>query len=409
MAEAGCGPARPLAAGGAGRKTGLRRRERALLGRWVVAFVGGEVVGFGLAAPLGALAGWASDGASGASRAAVAILGGALAGAVEGSVVGWVQWRVLRGPLPAIGRRAWIVATAAGAALAWAIGMSLGTLASPSEEPSFAVIVAGAAVLGAALGALLGAGQWLVLRHQVARAERWVIANSLGWTIGMVVAFGGAGLTEEGTPVVAIVLVAALTGAAMALAPALATGRALLALAAESGGQERAPGGAPAAVVPRPPRPDRRDRLNRLANPTLVRLLRSPLHRLVSGRLLLLTMTSPRSGSTVTFPVGYARRDTELAVVSYRTRSWWRGLADGRPVTVRLRGRELPATGEVVVDEAAVAAQLPGLAGLLGRRRLTAAEAAERARDLVVVRLRVSGRVARRRDEGPRHARTGVR
>ena len=240
MAEARYGPTPTPAAGGAGGESALQRLSRSLLGRWVTAFIGGEIVGFGLAAPLGALAGWASDDASGASRTAIAILGGALAGVIEGSAVGWAQWRVLRGPLPAIGRRTWIVATAAGAALAWAIGMSLGTLASPSEEPPIAVVVAGAAILGAALGALLGAGQWLVLRLHVARAERWVLANALGWTIGMVVAFGGAGLVGEGTPVVAIVLVAALTGAAMALAPALATGRALLAFAAAAGGEERA-------------------------------------------------------------------------------------------------------------------------------------------------------------------------
>jgi MFS family permease len=389
MAEVDFGPARPSAAGAAGRESALKPSDRSLLGRWVAAFIGGEVVGFGLAAPLGALAGWASDDASGASRTAIAILGGALAGVIEGSAVGWAQWRVLRGPLPTIGRRAWIVATAAGAALAWAIGMSLGTLASPSDEPPFAVVVAGAAILGAALGALLGAGQWLVLRRRVARAERWVVANALGWTIGMVVAFGGGGLVGEGSPVVGIILVAALTGAAMALAPALATGRALLAFAAAAGGKEQASGGSRREVAPLPSRPDRRTRLNRLANPALVRLLRSPLHRLVSGRLLLLTMTSPKSGRTVTFPVGYTCRDVELLVVSYRTRSWWRGLAGGRPVTVRLRGRELAATGEVVTDEAEVAELLPGLAGLLGRRQLSAAEAAERARELVVVRLRV--------------------
>jgi hypothetical protein len=232
MAGVGYSPARPLIPG---RETGFGRWRQSLLTRWVVAFIGGEVVGFGLAALVAAVAGLAF----GHEHAAIAILGGALAGIVEGSAVGWAQWRVLRGPLPEIGRRSWIVATAAGATVAWAIGMSLGTFAAPSEEPPFAVVLVGAALLGAALGALLGAGQWLVLRRHVARAARWVIANALGWTIGMVIAFGGAGLAGEETPVVVIVLIATLTGAAMALAPALATGRVLLAFADAATGAER--------------------------------------------------------------------------------------------------------------------------------------------------------------------------
>lgn len=242
MARLSHGDARTARLGGWSLGVLPVNRSPSLLRRWVVAFVGGEVVGLGLAAPVGAAAMAMGDGETGARRVAVAILGGVLAGLVEGSAVGWAQWRVVRAPFPRIGRRAWIVATAAGAALAWAIGMSLGTLVGVEEEPPFAVVIVLAALLGGGLGALLGAGQWLVLRRHVRRSGRWVLANALGWTAGMVVAFGGSALVGEGVPVGVIALVGALTGAAMALAPAVATGRALLAFA-EDGRRRPLPAG----------------------------------------------------------------------------------------------------------------------------------------------------------------------
>jgi hypothetical protein len=358
-----------------------------LLRRWVLAFVGGEIVGFGLAAPVSAIGIMAVDAVHGPVRALAVIAAGVAAGIVEGGVVGWAQWRVLREPLPAVGRRAWIGATAATAALAWTVGMSLGTLAAPESEPPFAIVAVGAAAFGAVVGALLGAGQALVLREHVRHPERWVLANSLGWTIGMVVAFGGGGLVGEGVPVAAIVVVAALTGAVMALAPAVATGQALLAYDGQSGATGSAP---PLEAAELERRVARMNRLNRLANPVMRSMLGSPFHRLLSGRLMLVTLTSPKSGRTVTFPVGYVCEGDVLAVISYRTRTWWHAVEGGHPVTLTLRGRSVPATGVVVTDEAAVAEALPRLARLLGRRRLSAEEAAARAKEIVIVRFRVA-------------------
>jgi hypothetical protein len=129
----------------------------------------------------------------------------------------------------------------------------------------------------------------------------------------------------------------------------------------------------------------RLNRWTRRINPFLTWLLRSPLHRLASGRLLLLSVPRGEPGETVTFPVGYAVDGDGLAVVSYRARSWWRSLAGGAPVAIRLRGRARRAGIEVLTEEPAVAAVLGRLPALLGRRALTPEETAEQAREMVIV------------------------
>ena len=59
----------------------------------------------------------------------------------------------------------------------------------------------------------------------------------------------------------------------------------------------------------------------------LSRLVRSPLHRLVSDRLLL-PATGRRSGREHTFPVGYERDGDRLSVTSHGT-YWRKNLRDG--------------------------------------------------------------------------------
>jgi hypothetical protein len=88
----------------------------------------------------------------------------------------------------------------------------------------------------------------------------------------------------------------------------------------------------------------------KVVNPLLRVLLRLPLlHRLVSGSLMLITVTGRRTGDTYTFPVGYERRGDAVYVTSHGT-NWWKNLRDGgQEVTLHLRGERL--TGHAVVHE----------------------------------------------------------
>ena len=82
--------------------------------------------------------------------------------------------------------------------------------------------------------------------------------------------------------------------------------------------------------------------LNRAINPLVRWLIRSPLHRLASRRLALITYTGRRSGRRYTIPVGYEMGDLHVTITvgSPDRKVWWRSLTGtGAPVELIVRGR----------------------------------------------------------------------
>ncbi len=72
-------------------------------------------------------------------------------------------------------------------------------------------------------------------------------------------------------------------------------------------------------------------------------LLRSPLHRLFSSSLMLITVKGRKSGRAITTPVNYYNDRDTLWVISDRNRKWWRNGCGGAVVTLRLQGRDVKA------------------------------------------------------------------
>lgn len=86
-------------------------------------------------------------------------------------------------------------------------------------------------------------------------------------------------------------------------------------------------------------------------------ILRSPLHGMVSDKILLLTFAGRKSGKAYSTPVSYTRRNNELLVFTHG--KWWRNLRGGAPVKVRVQGKDLQGRAEPVdTDTAAIAAGL---------------------------------------------------
>jgi F420H(2)-dependent quinone reductase len=95
--------------------------------------------------------------------------------------------------------------------------------------------------------------------------------------------------------------------------------------------------------------------VNRTVNPVLRVVLSSPAHRLVSGHLMLITVTGRRTGRRFTIPVGYHEDGGGRLRVDLdwpERKRWWRNLRgeSGAPVSVVLRGVPRTGTGRVTQD-----------------------------------------------------------
>ncbi len=71
-------------------------------------------------------------------------------------------------------------------------------------------------------------------------------------------------------------------------------------------------------------------------------LLRSPLHGLCSGSLMLITFSGRRSGKKFTTPVRYIENDRTIRCFTTSDTQWWRNLRGGADVVLRVRGKDSP-------------------------------------------------------------------
>lgn len=103
--------------------------------------------------------------------------------------------------------------------------------------------------------------------------------------------------------------------------------------------------------------------LNKLIN----HILRSPVHPLLSGNLMLVTYTGRKSGQRYTIPVTYLQQGNEITVWS--NQRWWRNLEGGAEVTLQLRGRAWTAIGTPSRDTATIVQALKTFFGRKGVKR----------------------------------------
>lgn len=86
-----------------------------------------------------------------------------------------------------------------------------------------------------------------------------------------------------------------------------------------------------------------------IGNWFMLRLLRSPIHGLVSGSMAAITVRGARSGRWYHVPVNYQRQADTIWVTSYKYRTWWKNLRGGAQVKIRIQGIEFE--GQAVVHE----------------------------------------------------------
>ncbi|SPL98875.1 unnamed protein product [[Actinomadura] parvosata subsp. kistnae] len=194
--------------------------------RWTKAVTLGEIAGFAVPAVVAAqvaAAEWTWLGIGPLLQGAAIVM----AGAVEGAILGLAQAYVLRAALPVIPTRAWVRATAAGAVIAWTVGLLPVVLGERILRWPPAVLV----LLGLTLLGSMGLLQARLLRGQVRKAWRWAVASAGSWLVALgAFALVTTPLWQEGQPGWLVVAIGVLGGAVMAATAAALTGAAIVCL-----------------------------------------------------------------------------------------------------------------------------------------------------------------------------------
>jgi hypothetical protein len=158
-----------------------------------------------------------------------------VAGAIEGSCLGYAQGVVLRRRLAELPVAPFTAFTAAGAVLAYALGMLPSTLGEGSADVPVVLLVAASTVGGLLLLGSIGGAQWLVLRRVTHAAQQWPFATAGAWAAGLAVFFLLATpLWQEGQPLALTIAIGVLAGSAMAVTVAAISGFAALRLIAHA-------------------------------------------------------------------------------------------------------------------------------------------------------------------------------
>lgn len=132
-----------------------------------------------------------------------------LAGFIEGFMLGLFQWKVLKNKFKKMPHNKWILYTVTVAVLGWFLGMLpslffISTNTTSNSAPSFdfdnpiifTLLCIGTGII---LGAIFGLFQWFVLKKYAQKAYLWILANALGWGLGLGWIYLFASLPSENT------------------------------------------------------------------------------------------------------------------------------------------------------------------------------------------------------------------
>ena len=122
-----------------------------------------------------------------------------------------------------------------------------------------------------------------------------------------------------------------------------------------------------APTTPTPTSMRRRQRVMRVVNVPMRTVLGLPFSTPLGGNLMLISYTGRKTGQAYRQPVSYARDGGTLLTPGGGR--WTLNLRDGRPVRLRLRGRDVTARPELVTDPA----EVERLLGVIARENPRAA------------------------------------
>ena len=149
-----------------------------------------------------------------------------LIGTLEGLLLGFAQYLVLRRYIQKANY--WILFTTVGVLVSWFMGLTvsavIGLFYAANLHQKITTLINEIALLGAAIGIVIGCAQWLILKAVSKQAIWWVFTNALAFSLGLVIAFIGAGIDLSPGLNIHTSLIAVATGGVIGIAISSITG-----------------------------------------------------------------------------------------------------------------------------------------------------------------------------------------
>ena len=98
-------------------------------------------------------------------------------------------------------------------------------------------------------------------------------------------------------------------------------------------------------------------RLYRVINPVVKKILRSPLHGVLSQNTLLLEFTGRKSGRKLSTPVSYHSSDGIAHCFTRKSFVWWKNLNSGEAVYVTIKGERHLVNPEIEAENSEIKGQ----------------------------------------------------
>jgi hypothetical protein len=199
--------------------------------KWIINCALGELLGIGAAGSIAVAVNYFLGEPQSIMQKIFVLFTMLVAGAIEGTSIAIFQWKVLHHLFPKMKLSAWWKWTVTIALLGWGFGMlpslfftKSSTATAETTEPSMWLIAIVATGGGALAGALFGLFQSFELKKHSSKWKWWIIANTLAWSIAMLIIFIGASWPSATTPVSLIILSAIVSGCLAGLSLGVITG-----------------------------------------------------------------------------------------------------------------------------------------------------------------------------------------
>ena len=154
-------------------------------------------------------------------------------GGAAGTLMGLLQWLVLRKHMPSIADFKWVWLTT----ISWIVGFSVGFFVGESvPSHSYLAGFSGGSTGGFVGGALAGLLQWyFILRHRIPYSAWWIAVSTIGWGAGFAVGYSLllGGILESGVSYPVGIVLSIFVGPLIGIIAGAMTGMALPKLIAQ--------------------------------------------------------------------------------------------------------------------------------------------------------------------------------